>query len=65
MQRQVHVKADEWLYVGDDRAIDYDGARAAGLHALLFDPRSRHADLGRHAIRTLRMVAGTLDARRQ
>jgi putative hydrolase of the HAD superfamily len=28
----------EVLFVGDDRANDYDGARAAGLHAVLFDP---------------------------
>src|SRR5262245_3264772 len=26
------------LFVGDDRANDYDGARAAGLYAVLFDP---------------------------
>jgi putative hydrolase of the HAD superfamily len=26
------------LYVGDDRINDYDGARAAGLEALLFQP---------------------------
>ena len=28
------------LIVGDDRGNDFDGARAAGLSALLFDPRS-------------------------
>jgi putative hydrolase of the HAD superfamily len=27
------------LYVGDDLANDYEGARAAGLHAVLYDPR--------------------------
>jgi putative hydrolase of the HAD superfamily len=31
------------LFVGDDRANDYDGARAAGLQALLFDPAGRAA----------------------
>jgi putative hydrolase of the HAD superfamily len=31
------------LYVGDDRVNDYDGARAAGLAALLYDPRNREA----------------------
>jgi putative hydrolase of the HAD superfamily len=29
--------------VGDDRDNDYDGARAAGLRAVLFDPRGREA----------------------
>lgn len=29
------------LFIGDDRANDYDGARAAGCAALLFDPRGR------------------------
>jgi putative hydrolase of the HAD superfamily len=27
------------LYVGDDLTNDYEGARAAGLHAMLYDPR--------------------------
>jgi putative hydrolase of the HAD superfamily len=31
-------RADQVLYVGDDLVNDYDGARAAGLRALLFDP---------------------------
>jgi putative hydrolase of the HAD superfamily len=30
------------LYIGDDLGNDYEGARAAGLEALLFDPRDRH-----------------------
>lgn len=30
---------EQVLLVGDDRINDYDGARAAGLHALLLDPR--------------------------
>jgi putative hydrolase of the HAD superfamily len=29
------------LYVGDDPANDYDGASAAGLRAVLFDPRHK------------------------
>jgi putative hydrolase of the HAD superfamily len=31
--------AEEILHVGDNRTNDYDGARAAGMHALLLDPR--------------------------
>lgn len=34
------------LFVGDDPDNDYDGARRAGLQALLFDPQGRHAALG-------------------
>jgi putative hydrolase of the HAD superfamily len=31
----------EVLFVGDDLANDYEGARSAGLRAVLFDPRTR------------------------
>lgn len=34
------------LYVGDDRSNDFDGARRAGMHALLVDSRRQHLDLG-------------------
>jgi putative hydrolase of the HAD superfamily len=37
----VGAQPHEVLYVGDDRRNDYDGARNAGLSAVLFDPRSR------------------------
>jgi putative hydrolase of the HAD superfamily len=30
------------LHIGDDLANDFEGARRAGMHALLFDPRGRH-----------------------
>jgi putative hydrolase of the HAD superfamily len=39
--RTVHLPLAEILYVGDDWVNDYDGARAAGLPALLLDPRER------------------------
>jgi putative hydrolase of the HAD superfamily len=32
---------EQTLYVGDDYGNDYLGARTAGLHVLLFDPRGR------------------------
>jgi putative hydrolase of the HAD superfamily len=34
------------LHIGDDPANDLDGARQAGMHALLFDLRCRHPELG-------------------
>lgn len=34
------------LYVGDDVENDYDGARRAGLQAVLFDPEEKHRSLG-------------------
>ncbi len=41
------VEASEALHVGDSRAADYDGARAAGIEALLVDRSAAadHADL--------------------
>ena len=33
------VEASEALHVGDNREADYDGARAAGIEALLVDRR--------------------------
>jgi putative hydrolase of the HAD superfamily len=41
------------LYVGDDPSNDYEGARAAGLHALLFDPQGKHLHRGAMAIKAL------------
>jgi putative hydrolase of the HAD superfamily len=38
MCRQARSPADRILYVGDDRLNDYEGARAAGLRAVLFAP---------------------------
>jgi putative hydrolase of the HAD superfamily len=42
----------EVLLVGDDLGNDYEGARAAGLAAVLLDPRDRHTEVS-HRIRTL------------
>jgi putative hydrolase of the HAD superfamily len=36
------LPAKQVLYVGDDPVNDYQGATAAGTHAILFDPRNRH-----------------------
>lgn len=35
---RLKVRPEEILFVGDDRDNDYDGARAAGLQAVLLDP---------------------------
>jgi putative hydrolase of the HAD superfamily len=43
--RQAGVTPEEILLVGDDRVNDYDGARAVGLHAVLFDPRGSEASV--------------------
>ncbi len=41
MCRQAGAPAEQILYVGDDPANDYDGARGAGLQAVLLDPHHR------------------------
>jgi putative hydrolase of the HAD superfamily len=42
--RAVGLPAEQVLFVGDDRANDFNGARAAGLEALLVDPNRREVD---------------------
>jgi putative hydrolase of the HAD superfamily len=46
------LQQEQLLHVGDDRENDYEGARAAGLHALLFEPRQprRLGDLVGHGL---------------
>ena len=41
MCRQVGFSPEQILYVGDDPVNDYDGARAAGLQAVLLAPEER------------------------
>ncbi len=41
MCRQAGLPPAQILLVGDDAANDYAGARAAGVHAVLLDPRRR------------------------
>jgi putative hydrolase of the HAD superfamily len=43
MCRQAGSPPQQLIYVGDDLANDYEGARAAGLKAVLFDPCRRGA----------------------
>ena len=42
---RIGLEPRECLHVGDSRREDFDGARAAGLHAVLLDRTGRHADL--------------------
>jgi putative hydrolase of the HAD superfamily len=48
------------LHVGDSLADDYEGARGAGLQALLLDREGRHADFP-DRIETLAEIPGLLD----
>jgi putative hydrolase of the HAD superfamily len=43
--RATRLAPEQILFVGDDRRNDFDGARAAGLRAVLFDPKHREPDL--------------------
>ncbi len=43
--QRVHCPASELLFVGDDRANDYEGALQAGWQAILLDPQGRHPDV--------------------
>jgi len=44
--REVEVPAEESVYVGDVYSIDYMGARAAGMQAILIDPYGTYARNG-------------------
>ncbi len=54
----------EVLFVGDDLANDYEGARAAGLRALLLDPGDRTPPPPAERIRRLGELADLLPGRR-
>ena len=47
------------LYVGDDVANDFEGARAAGLRSVLLDPKEKHLDRDPVSIRTLTELAAS------
>ena len=44
--RSLGVSAEESVYIGDVYSIDYLGARAAGMHAIVFDPYGTYANNG-------------------
>jgi putative hydrolase of the HAD superfamily len=43
--KSLNCRPGEILFVGDDRANDYDAARRAGMRAVLFDPARKHVDV--------------------
>ena len=51
------------LFVGDDRSNDYEGARRAGMQALLLDPRRKHLELGAERIERLEELIDLFSAR--
>jgi putative hydrolase of the HAD superfamily len=52
------LRPGQILVVGDDRDNDYDGARAAGQPAVLFDPRDRHPDVPQRIRRLIDLLEG-------
>ena len=42
--RKAHATAEESLMIGDEMAVDIDGARAAGIDTVLFNPRGEKID---------------------
>lgn len=52
--KQMQVPASRVLHVGDDIGNDYEGALAAGLRAVLFDPSDKHAACASARIRSLK-----------
>jgi len=51
---------EQIVLVGDDLGNDYEGARAAGLRAVLFDPRGRHPDVTGPRVSRLAELPGLL-----
>ena len=48
--------ASEVLFVGDDIGNDYEGATAAGLHAVLLDPHGRFSDVPHRVTRLAELL---------
>ena len=42
--RKANAKADESLMIGDEMAVDIDGARAAGIDQILFNPKGEKVE---------------------
>jgi len=45
--RVIGLPPENILYVGDDPTNDYQGAVAAGLESILFDPHGEHPEIPR------------------
>jgi putative hydrolase of the HAD superfamily len=50
--RSVDLSPEQVLYVGEDLVNDYQGARDAGLHSVLFAP-GKEAPIGSHCIQSI------------
>jgi putative hydrolase of the HAD superfamily len=59
MKETIGMAAGRIVFVGDDWANDYEGARRAGLVAVLFDPAGAFAD---QTIKRIRRLPDLLDA---
>ncbi len=61
LSRQLDMPAEQVLVVGDDLVNDYEGARRAGLGAVLYDPAGQALDLGRGRIGNLGELLAVLE----
>ena len=58
---KAHATAEESLMIGDEMAVDIDGARAAGMDTLLFNPRGEAVSGDRtYEVRDLSEIMGIL-----
>ena len=58
--RRAGAVPDRCLHVGDHPEEDYDAGRAAGLHALLYDPGRRWTGRAEHRVEELRDIISFL-----
>jgi HAD superfamily hydrolase (TIGR01509 family) len=61
--RDMGVKAEESLYIGDVYSVDYLGATQAGMRALLFDSAGAYREKGLPRIESLESLPAILSAR--
>jgi putative hydrolase of the HAD superfamily len=57
---QAQVAAHQALFVGDTPPADIEGARSAGLHAVLIDPRDTWAEVGDSQVPKIRRLGALL-----
>jgi putative hydrolase of the HAD superfamily len=57
----VGLASEQIVFVGDDLHNDYEGARAAGLRTLLFDPERQRLEPRECIVRLRELVEGTSD----
>jgi HAD superfamily hydrolase (TIGR01509 family) len=60
--REMGVKAEESLYIGDVYSVDYLGATRAGMHALLFDIAGAYREKGLPRVESLEALQAILSA---